>query len=409
MYDALVLILQLLLFLVVFVNLLFLIPFFLKAFLCKAAGMHVKHIVIGFGKRITHPESYLQICIFPVFPRLESDDMSRFVYRGREDVSLKQWLLSLVAIASPIPFAIFLSMVFMTISFLKYGDIPDSLQLTGVKEGSPAMEAGFKRGDIILKVQDKPVKKYEQGLKALGQYPGKTIDVEIERKSNYKSVSGYDQILSYLENKYIPRSYIWLFHKDSEVGLYYAPDEAIRHMKKLNPNGIRAEISTSREIRHLSVTPNSEGKIGIDVKLVTLPDKQVFLGPLDSMKLGSRYVLALTYEIALEFGAALTDLKSMDMSLNLLSVSFVELKWFLTQSALFQMNAALRVSVIVLLLFSVICMFPVPGSLFTISVGGLFTGIINSLKPIINESKAKKYTYTLASAISLLLLVLIEI
>jgi S1-C subfamily serine protease len=54
------------------------------------------------------------------------------------------------------------------------------LQITGVAPGSPAAKAGFKPGDVILKINRQPVKTLDDLRRALkARTPGKSIPAYI--------------------------------------------------------------------------------------------------------------------------------------------------------------------------------------------------------------------------------------
>jgi S1-C subfamily serine protease len=69
-------------------------------------------------------------------------------------------------------------------------DNADAPTITGFAENSPAEKAGLKSGDVIVKVQDKPVKAREELLEIMQKTkPGDKLSVTVKRDGKEQTVN----------------------------------------------------------------------------------------------------------------------------------------------------------------------------------------------------------------------------
>ena len=61
-------------------------------------------------------------------------------------------------------------------------------EIGGVLEKGAAGQAGLQKGDLILSINGKPVKRWEQVVETVQQSPGKTLHFQIERENEQQSV-----------------------------------------------------------------------------------------------------------------------------------------------------------------------------------------------------------------------------
>lgn len=88
----------------------------------------------------------------------------------------------LVVFAGPLFNFFFAFLVFFLVNALGYKTI--SSKVGDVKEGYPAYVAGIRKGDIITKIENKPVKVWEDVSRVIKNSKGNQLSLEVKRQNN---------------------------------------------------------------------------------------------------------------------------------------------------------------------------------------------------------------------------------
>jgi len=95
----------------------------------------------------------------------------------------KSLLKRILIVAAGPGFNLLLAVFLLMIVFLFYG-VPVLLsQVGGVEPGSPAERAGIQKGDVILSLNGRPVREWEELSKGIKQSDGKPLTVQVRRQS----------------------------------------------------------------------------------------------------------------------------------------------------------------------------------------------------------------------------------
>ncbi len=92
----------------------------------------------------------------------------------------------LIYFGGPLFNFIWAALVFMFMMVI--GEPQIGTQIGRVLKDSPAEKAGFVSGDEVTQIQGKPVKKIEEMMFALADYPGQTITVQVKRQDQLKDL-----------------------------------------------------------------------------------------------------------------------------------------------------------------------------------------------------------------------------
>ncbi|MFH0798962.1 MAG: RIP metalloprotease RseP [Pseudomonadota bacterium] len=156
----------------------------------KRAGIYVEAFSLGFGPRlfgIKRGETDYRISLLPLggYVKMRGEDASDEAAGDPRSFAAKSvWARVKVIIFGPL-MNLFLCLVFMPIVFMIGRSEPVFLHetpaLMGVRVGSPAAGAGFEKGDLIVSVDGKSAKSWEDVLNRVLLGPGSKLKIETMR------------------------------------------------------------------------------------------------------------------------------------------------------------------------------------------------------------------------------------
>lgn len=157
--------------------------------LAKKNGIRVNEFSLGLGPTVigmTRGETTYSVKLFPFGGACmmegedgDSEDEKAF---GRKSV----WARASVVAAGPVfNFIMAFLLSFILISCIGI-DVP---ALSGVVKGYPAQEAGMRQGDVIVKLNDKPIHFYREVSMYSFFYPGETVTVTYRRNGENQTAT----------------------------------------------------------------------------------------------------------------------------------------------------------------------------------------------------------------------------
>lgn len=155
-----------------------------------ACGVRVEVFSLGFGKKIlSWKKGHTTYCISLIplggFVKMFGEQGSENVITDEDrKVAFSHktpWQRIAIVLAGPLMNFFFAVAVFATIA--QVGEQTRAAKITGVVADSPAVKFGFKAGDQILKVENEPVKSYEDFQKQLNQNKTRTISIDVQNSS----------------------------------------------------------------------------------------------------------------------------------------------------------------------------------------------------------------------------------
>ncbi|MCO4782390.1 MAG: RIP metalloprotease RseP [Candidatus Cloacimonetes bacterium] len=160
-----------------------------------------------------------------------------------------------------------------------------TLQVVNVLKDAPAATAGFQENDVLLSINKKKIEDFEQGRFLISSFATKDVEVEVQRRTNYKSFDDHAGLLNYLDKLYVDKSFIKIETiKDKKSVVYDTKEVALKHLEKLNPTEIKVSISQDVEKKVLVVVPSKQGTIGIQIRPFFLDGKLIVYPFNDSVK-----------------------------------------------------------------------------------------------------------------------------
>ncbi|MCO4782391.1 MAG: site-2 protease family protein [Candidatus Cloacimonetes bacterium] len=331
-----------------------------KYLVSKFLNIKLTKIKIGVGSSILLSKSFGEvlfvICSFPVGGSLEfSPKCSNDPQVVNSEISpLKKLIL---ICAGPIS-SIFFTFVVLGFTFYMFGDTPSTMQVTNTIPGMPAHKSGFQRGDIILKVNNEDIKRFDEGRQSISKLVQTKVSFTIERKGDYLVFDNYEKAKTYLTKTYQHKSYIKIFQKGVESYLmFYAKEPAIRHLRSMNPNNIEVHFSQSSKILNIDVLSTNEGKVGIGIKPYSLNEKSLELGLAKSFKTAFDFTHILSKEFLTQaFSMIHSFLKKRELPVN---VPW-ELKQFIEEFSEMTAFDFFRLFAMVSLTIGWLSFFPIP-------------------------------------------------
>jgi regulator of sigma E protease len=156
----------------------------------KLSGVGVLTFSVGFGPKLWKKkigETEYALSAFPLggYVKMVGEDPGEEVSPAEIERSFAhKGLLKRIAIVAAGPgFNLLLAVILLMIVFLFYG-VPVLLsQVGGVETGSPADRAGIQKGDVILALNGRAVKEWEELSQGIKQSDGKPLVVQIRRQS----------------------------------------------------------------------------------------------------------------------------------------------------------------------------------------------------------------------------------
>ncbi|MCJ8346805.1 site-2 protease family protein, partial [bacterium] len=277
--------------------------------------------------------------------------------------------------AGPIS-SIFFAFVVLSATFYIFGDTPSTMQITNTIPGMPAHESGFQRGDIILKINDTSVKRFDEGRQMISKLVQQKISFNIERKVDYLVFTNYEKAKNYLNKSYKHKTYIKIYQKNVDGYLmFYAKAPAIRHLRSMNPNDIEVHFSQSVRILSIDIESTTDGKVGIGIKPYTLNEKSLNLGLTKSITTAYNFTTILSKEfLGQAFGMVHSFLKKRELPLNIPW----ELKQFVEEFTEMKTIDFFRLFAMVSLTIGWLSFFPIP----KLSGGKI---LVMSIRIIINK------------------------
>jgi regulator of sigma E protease len=156
----------------------------------KLSGVGVLTFSVGFGPKLWKKkigETEYALSAFPLggYVKMVGEDPSEEVSAAEMERSFSHKnLLARIAIVAAGPgFNLLLAVFLLMIVFLFYGVPVLSTQVGGVEPGSPAERAKLQKADLIVAVNGRPVKEWEELSKAIKQSDGQPLNLQIKRES----------------------------------------------------------------------------------------------------------------------------------------------------------------------------------------------------------------------------------
>ena len=270
---------------------------FVVARLCD---VRVDAFAIGMGSqklwaRIVGETEY-SIRIFPIggFVLLAQED-GWSEEDGRPDPGERGFqrknLLQKIAILLAGPFMNILGTVgILAVLWFYFGVPATTLQVVEVIKDSPAAIAGLQSQDVILSMNGREVKKFEDGQRIISVNAGKRLQLRVERRTEYKEFSTIAQLLEFLEQGYLPGNFIRIYNLEGGLErIYDSSDAAKKYLGSSSLKELKVDCSTSFSTVEISVIPDNTGRIGIHIRpyrigdeLITLPFVKSFTKAVDS-------------------------------------------------------------------------------------------------------------------------------
>ncbi len=266
---------------------------------------------------------------------------------------------------------------FLALGFIWYGDTSYTMQVVNTFEDSPARKAGFQMGDIILKVANEEVVRFEMGQRLIASYPGNEISVLVERKTGYRTFHDFQRLMAFMEKSYGNRNYIRIHGKgDQKPAVFYAREPALERLRQVDLRDLNVDVSTAKQEFEIRVTPNEYGRIGIGIKPYSLNEKTVFPGVLESLELAVDYSVILASEFLSELyhmAVNFVQLGNMPLELNIL----FEILRFVSDFSELEGDDFLKLMAMLTLATGLLNLLPLPRSVGFLILSGLFRRSVN--------------------------------
>jgi regulator of sigma E protease len=156
----------------------------------KLSGVGVLTFSVGFGPKLwvkKKGETEYALSAFPLggYVKMVGEDPEEEVQLSDVERSFAhKSLLSRIAIVAAGPgFNLLLAIVLLMVVFLFYGVPVLSTQVGAVEAGSPADQAGIKKGDVVLSLNGQAVKEWDELSRGIKESEGKPLNVQIRRAS----------------------------------------------------------------------------------------------------------------------------------------------------------------------------------------------------------------------------------
>ncbi len=153
----------------------------------KWLGVRVERFSLGFGPKLfafTRGATEYMICALPLggYVKLAGDELGEELHREPwEFLNRNPWQRNLIVLAGPL-MNLFLAFVLLSGIFMV--GVPRFMSKVGeVKKGYPAELAGLKTNDVILSVDGKPTKLWEDLVGIVYASAGKPLELTVQRSA----------------------------------------------------------------------------------------------------------------------------------------------------------------------------------------------------------------------------------
>ncbi|OGS27514.1 MAG: RIP metalloprotease RseP [Elusimicrobia bacterium RIFOXYB2_FULL_48_7] len=166
----------------------------------RAVGMKVEKFAFGFGPEIigrTVGETRYAICWVPLGGMVKlAGEMESESSGGPGDFFSKPWYQRVFVVAAGPLMNYLLAIVFFFAAIFFWGvGVPSEKAIVGeVKNGFPADRAGLRKGDLILAINKKPVKLWQDLAEIIHSQPGKKITIKINRDNEISDIQVIPEI-----------------------------------------------------------------------------------------------------------------------------------------------------------------------------------------------------------------------
>ncbi len=185
----------------------------------KAMGVRVEKFSIGFGPTIAtmrRGDTEYMLCALPLggYVKLGGDEAGAELQKERwEFLSRSPWERNLIVLAGPL---MNLFLAFVLLSLISMVGIPMFTSRVGeVKKGMPADVAGLKANDVIVAINGKPTKLWDDLVGVIYANPGKEIELTV-RKSKTTAAAEETTKISIKPKEEVMKD---LFGKEHRIGI----------------------------------------------------------------------------------------------------------------------------------------------------------------------------------------------
>lgn len=216
----------------------------------KIVGVRVLKFSLGFGPRIAgfrYKETEYLISMVPLGGYVKmlgeepgselSEDEKRYSF-SHKPVSKR----AIIVFSGPFFNLLFACIVFF---FVFIHGVPVLTPTIGeVMEGSSAFSAGLKKGDLVVAVNDREIKEWNELQSIVQKSPGKELNLRIKRGEEMLSVKVTPKKTK-IKN---------IFNEEVEVGLIGIKPEAETFIKRLNPHqALYFSVIKTGEVSYLTI------------------------------------------------------------------------------------------------------------------------------------------------------------
>lgn len=262
-------------------------------FMAKLVGIRVEVFSWGYGKRLVgvkKGETDYRISIIPLggFVKFSGEEVleEKREMDSRDFMAKKRWQRFLVLVMGSM-MNICLAVVLMAIinmggvSVYKYLD--QKPVIGWIEQGSPAAKADLKMGDEILRINNKKTNTWKDVELAVGTKPERTIDIELRREDEIRTVellteskTRYEMGYAGFVAKILPE--VMLVNPGSPADkagiksgdvIHEIEGKPVHHlnfteMVQKNPGKeLDFKVERQGQFIHLKVTPKKEGDVGV--------------------------------------------------------------------------------------------------------------------------------------------------
>jgi regulator of sigma E protease len=162
----------------------------------KLSGVGVLTFSVGFGPKLwvkKKGETEYALSAFPLggYVKMVGEDPEEEVQQSDVERSFahKSLLTRMVIVAAGPGFNLLLAVVLLMVVFLFYGVPVLSTQVGAVETGSPADQAGMKKGDVVVSLNGRAVTEWDELSRGIKESEGKLLNVQIRRESQDMTVA----------------------------------------------------------------------------------------------------------------------------------------------------------------------------------------------------------------------------
>ena len=183
----------------------------------------------------------------------------------------------------------------ITLLLFQFGVNSSTIHVIKLMPDSPAQVAGIQADDVFMSINKQRILRTEDGQRLIQENKGKSLSIEVARRSEYQKFNDYGLLNNYLDKSYKDGNFIKFHQSKRKFPVVFDNKVSAQNfLKTVGSEQLKVDVSTKVEILDIMVKPDSTGKIGVHITPYFLDDRLMTYPLMESLEKATTFTIQMT-------------------------------------------------------------------------------------------------------------------